>query len=32
MVRVYAEATSPELRDAILEEGGELVTGEKAAA
>ncbi len=32
LVRVYAEATSPELRDAILAEGGQLVTGEKAAA
>ena len=32
LVRVYAEATSAELRDAILAEGGELVTGGKVAA
>jgi phosphomannomutase len=32
LVRVYAEATSVALRDAILAEGGELVTGEKVAA
>ena len=27
LVRVYAEATSPQLRDAILDEGSKLVTG-----
>ncbi|HUG47333.1 MAG TPA: hypothetical protein VMP67_02860, partial [Candidatus Limnocylindria bacterium] len=32
LVRVYAEATSAELRDAILVEGGSLVAGEKASA
>jgi len=31
LVRVYAEATSADLRDAMLAEGGELVTGGKAA-
>jgi phosphomannomutase len=32
LVRVYAEATTPELRDAILDEGAQLVTGGKVAA
>ena len=32
LVRVYAEATGPDLRDEILAEGGELVTGGKVAA
>jgi phosphomannomutase len=27
LVRVYAEASSPELRDALLAEGGRMVTG-----
>ncbi|CAN5773470.1 phosphoglucomutase/phosphomannomutase family protein [soil metagenome] len=32
LVRVYAEATSAELRDAILEQGATMVRGEKTAA
>jgi len=32
LVRVYAEATTPDLRDAILREGAELVTGDTVAA
>ena len=32
LVRVYAEASSPELRDAILAEGAALVRGERTAA